>query len=126
MKLQAKLIVALVPLALVSGVGVLLLARQAIGTVLLSEVAQRAFGEVTGMAPAVSRGIRAKDEKILLPLLNAAIRETESSYAMALDTSGVVLAHTNIIEKGRTYDDPAKRCVMRSLDSSFSSMAKAI
>jgi PAS domain S-box-containing protein len=113
MRLRAKLLVVLIPLSLASGAGILLMARRAVGTVLIDSVAQRAFVGITGLAPALSNGMRAKDERIILPLLNAALRETGASYAMALDVSGVVLAHTNIVEKGKTYGDPATR---RALD----------
>ena len=113
MKLQTKLLAVMLSLSLLSGAGILLLARQAIGTVLISGTAQRAFSGVSGMAPAVGQGMRARNEKALLPLLNAARRETQASYALALDTSGAVLAHTNVIEKGKTYGDPATRRALR-------------
>ena len=106
MRLQTKVLAVLAPLALMSSGFVLLMSRRAVNTVLLQGVAERGLLALTDAMPHINAGVRAGDEKTLLPLLNDALQRLHAPYALALDARGKVLAHTNVMEKGKKYGDP--------------------
>lgn len=109
MRLQAKVLSASSFLALIAAGSVLFLSKEAINTILIQGVADRGFLETAEMTPKMSPGMGKMDEKILLPLLHDAAARTHASYAMVLDSRGTVIAHTNVIEKGKIYSDPFTR-----------------
>ncbi len=105
MKLQSQFSLALLPLLLITGGGVTWLAKKAVHKIVLEEVAGRAQGPLKDLAAASAAGFETKSEDQLLPLLSAALVREEAAYAIALDAEGHVLAHTNVLEKGKTYGD---------------------
>ena len=56
--------------------------------------------------------MRTGEEKTLLPLLNSAHVQLRALYVAALAPDGTVLAHTNVVEKGRIYTDPDTRQIL--------------
>jgi PAS domain S-box-containing protein len=56
-------------------------------------------------ASVTAAGFEAKSEKMLLPHLKRLQIVTGAVYAMALDPRGLVLAHTEVSQKGRRYND---------------------
>ncbi|MEK7691792.1 MAG: PAS domain S-box protein, partial [Bdellovibrionota bacterium] len=106
MKLQNRIFLVLLPIASLSGALILFLSKQSIKTILFESVAQRGLLQLKDLSEEVRAGQKLKDERELWPLLNAVAFQTGASYAMALDASGVVLVHTNIVEKGKKYSDP--------------------
>lgn len=112
MKLQTKLFLVLLPVALLAGILILFLSKQSVNSILLESVAQRGLLQLGELSTKASAGMRTRDEKALLPVLNIAAGQTRASYAMALDNSGIVLAHTNILEKGKKYNDSITRRVL--------------
>jgi signal transduction histidine kinase/HAMP domain-containing protein len=106
MKLQTKVLLLLLPLTMAASALVLILSKGAISNVLVLETAKRVFLATDEISPKVNTGMRTREEKALLPLLNAAHVQLRASYAMALAPDGAVLAHTNVVEKGKIYTDP--------------------
>src|SRR5579863_3531102 len=113
MKLQGKLFLVLIPLAAASLAAVLLLSRGAVNAILLQGVGERGVSELADVSREIEAAGSIKDEKILLPILNESMSQAQASYAMVLDLNGKVLAHTNVVEKGKTYADPTARLDLR-------------
>ena len=116
MRIRTKLLVFFLPLALLS-VGVMSqLARTGVRAILEQEVEKRGISIVTGTAenPGMAAGFREGDERQLLAPLQSVLENTRALYAMALDDSGRVLAHTNVAEKGKVYTDAATVSALRS------------
>jgi hypothetical protein len=57
------------------------------------------------MVEAFRRG----DERLLLPPLQQMQANTDASYALVLGPDLRVLAHTNVVEKDKVYDDDVSR-----------------
>ncbi len=106
MKIQTQVLSVLIPLALVSGASISLLSKKSINKTLITGAAERGFEELAEIIPDVNAGMQTKNEKKLLPQLNELRYKLQALYTMAMDTSGTVLAHTNVLEKGKIYNDP--------------------
>jgi len=119
MRLQTKVLLILLPLALASGALILLLSRQAVTRILVAEVAGRGFLQLQNLSAEVVPGVTARDERALLPLLNSAAGQMRASYGMVLDPSGLVLAHTNVLQTGKRYEDPVTLRALRREQPGF-------
>ncbi len=108
MSLRTKLMLFLLPLAVVSVVMATVFSRRAAESVVSQEVIQRGFAMAAGLAHSSEtiEGFRTGSERVLLRSLQSAIEGTEALYAFALDFDGRVLSHTNVAEKGRQYQGP--------------------
>jgi PAS domain S-box-containing protein len=114
MKLQTKFLVAFVPALILSGGGMIMMAKRAVHKIILDEVAHRGWSDLQNLEEKSAEGFLQQKERLLLPLLEGTAEQSGAIYAMALNTRGRVLAHTNIIEKGRFYGDPLTRQILHS------------
>lgn len=123
MKLQTKLLAAMLTTMSLAGACIFLLARHSTNAILLEGVYREGLSQLGELSVQMSAGMRGQNEKSLLPLLSAAAGQTRAVYAVALDSSGVVLAHTNVIEKGKKYDDPVTRRTLARGEPGFEVIA---
>ncbi len=108
MRMQTKLLLFFVPLAMLFAVGMSLLSQQVVLGVIEQEVVKRGLDAVsaTVQKPAFLPGLRARDESQLLPLIQTLVSNGQGVYSLAQDGAGRVIAHTNVAEHGKLYDDP--------------------
>jgi PAS domain S-box-containing protein len=102
-KLQTKILLTVFMSATISGAFTVWFSKGIVETVVTQKMAQTGISQAVGLAESTADGFSAKDERLLLPPLQIAQRLSGAVYAAALDPAGVVLAHTNVTEKGRTY-----------------------
>ena len=116
MNIRTKILVFLLPLMLISVGTMTLFSKRAVQTVIGQEVAKRAISNAIALAqaPETILGFRTGSEKLLLPALQSVMENTETIYAMALDPAGQVLAHTNVAEKGKLYNDTVTRQALQA------------
>ncbi len=114
MKLQTKLLIFLVSMALLVGGLIIFLSQRSVHTILLEEVAKRGLLRTKDLPAATVSGFQIQSETVILPILQASLKKTGAIYAIALDPRGRVLGHTNVIETGKVYDDPVTRDALRS------------
>ena len=107
MKLQTQFALAFMPTLLLWGFGATWLARRAVHRGILASVASRGEARLGETAGSVAAGLQAGKESLLLPGLTALLAKEDAVYVMALDPQGRVLAHTNVLETGKTYRDEA-------------------
>ncbi|MFQ5598996.1 MAG: response regulator [Candidatus Krumholzibacteriia bacterium] len=107
MTLRTKILLFVLPLIAVSVVTMTQFSRWAVENVITREVVKSGLSLVSTVstAPDVIRGLQSHDESLLLPSLQSLVEGSSAVYAIALDRSGRVLAHTNVVEKGKRYDD---------------------
>jgi PAS domain S-box-containing protein len=104
MKLQTQFTLAFVPLLVLAGIGTTVTARKAVHKAIVEEMGDRGgavLSEIASRIPPLEKS----RERDLLPLLTAALTREGASYVMVLDPTGNVVAHTDIIEKGKHYTD---------------------
>ncbi|MFA6029710.1 MAG: ATP-binding protein [Elusimicrobiota bacterium] len=123
MKLQTKILGGLLVLQLLSFLPIVYFSQKAVHAVLIDELTQLSLSKSSDFGVQASAGVAAADEKRLLPILQDAAKELKASYVLALDPSGRVLAHTNVVEAGRIYDDPQTRAAL-SADKPLSHWAR--
>ncbi|MBI5630548.1 MAG: HAMP domain-containing protein [Elusimicrobia bacterium] len=114
MSLRSKMVLLFLPLFLFCAGLLLWLSHRAVHQALLKEVKARGLWKLEAMAAATAAGFRDRDEQKLLPGLQSGQETAGGAYAMALDPSGLVLAHTNVIEKGRRWRDAEASRVLAS------------
>lgn len=104
MRLKTKILLALAPLCLATAALVVLLAGNATRRILTDELAQRVLGREAGTDDALAAAMSAGRETDVLPHLQRLADRSRAAYAGALSPSGVVVAHTNVVETGRRHD----------------------
>jgi PAS domain S-box-containing protein len=109
MKLQSQFALAFMPTLLLSGIGTTWLAKRAVHRAILSAEVSRGEARLSETAGTVAEGLEAGNESLLLPGITALLAKEDAVYVMALDPLGRVLAHTNVLETGKTYLDEATR-----------------
>lgn len=114
MKLQTKLLIFLAAMALLVGGLILFLSQRSVHTILVEEVAKRGLLKTKDLPAEAVLGFQTQNEGAILPILQASLDETGAVYAIALDPNGRVLAHTNVVETGKTYTDRATLEALRS------------
>jgi signal transduction histidine kinase len=114
MRLQTKLLIFLASMAFLVGGLILFLSHRSVHTILVEEVAKRGLLKTKDLPTEAGSGFQTQSETAILPILQASLEQTGAIYAMALDPKGRVLAHTNVVETGKTYTDPATREALRS------------
>jgi PAS domain S-box-containing protein len=109
MKLRSKLVLFLLPQAVLSVVAMTWFSNHVARTVITQEVAKRGHSILGSMAQSadIIASFRGRDENGLLNGLQTAMRANGAAYGVALDLHGEVLAHTNVLERGKFYDDEA-------------------
>ncbi|MCB4756606.1 MAG: PAS domain S-box protein [Elusimicrobia bacterium] len=105
MKLVPKLTLFFIPLALMVVGTVLYFSRAQVHKVMIGEVEKRSLTLAQDTARSLGGNIESRNESAILPPLQQLKEQTGGTYAMALDQTGKVLAHTNVVEKDKTYTD---------------------
>ena len=116
MKLQTKILVISFALAVLLGAPVLWTLNSAVHDILIQDVEKHTFLNVQDLAEEAGMlaGFQSRSEQQLLPHLQAAQERVAASFVVALDPQGEVIAHTNVSEKGKRYDDALTRRALRS------------
>jgi len=114
MRLHVKVLIFLLLTALIFGSGVILFSKKAVYDILIGEAGKRGLLKTRDLPTATASGFRSASEPMLLPALQKSLEETGALYAMALDQKGRVLAHTNVVEKGKIYRDRATTDALQS------------
>lgn len=112
MRLQSKILLYFLFVALFSVGAMILLSKKALRSTVVQEVARRGLIKAEDMVDTLGRGFETRQERLLLPHLYAEQERTGAAYIMALDPEGRVLAHTNVAEKDKTYHDPVTREIL--------------
>jgi PAS domain S-box-containing protein len=106
-KLTTKVILFLLVLGLISGSLIIGLTWKVVRSTQEKTLMDVGLEKATDLAEVTSQGFELKSESILLPLLQAGQKASiDADYVAALDNEGRVLAHTNVAEKDKVYDDP--------------------
>ena len=108
MRITEKILLVFIPAFLLSVVSTTLVSKHAVRRVLIQNVA-RSGNAITlnlGQSPELVDSFRRGDERGLLAPLQRMHERQDVLYAMVLDRGGAVLAHTNVVEKGKIYSDP--------------------
>ena len=108
MRIKTRILVYFLPLVLVSIWVMAWVSKRAVETVITEESAKRELTIAKNLAeePGIVLGLRTGSEKLILPILQSAMENTDLVYAIALGPKGEVLAHTNVAETGKVYVDP--------------------
>lgn len=115
MRLQQKVLAVGLPAAVVAGALLATLSRQATESIMIREAAQRVLPQAADAAARLSKAAASGREALLLPRVQEIQAFSGAAYAAVAAPDGRVLAHTNVLEKGRRRADPASR---RALDAS--------
>ena len=119
MKLKTKLIGFLVLLTLFWGGSIIYFSKRGVHGILVGEVAKRGILKTTHLPEQIAPAFRKGDEDLLLSLLQTAMGRTDAIYAVALGPTGRVLAHSNVVEKGKMYTDSATQAALRSSEPGY-------
>ncbi|HAF95324.1 MAG: hypothetical protein A2X34_02085 [Elusimicrobia bacterium GWC2_51_8] len=114
MKLLTKLLLFFVPLTLFLVGAAVIISGKGIHSILVDEVNNRGLAQISGNTKAFSMAFESGTEAALLPLLQSLKEQLHGVQAAALDQTGRVLAHTNVMEKGKTYSDALTTGMLRS------------
>lgn len=109
MKIQTQILVSCIPLSLAAGVAMTELSRSAVKKIVLAELSQRGAAKAVDLAAQAAPGVEAEKESMLVPLLQSAIDGAGAAYAFVTDPQGRVLAHSDLAEKDKVYQDPLTR-----------------
>jgi PAS domain S-box-containing protein len=112
LRLKAKILLAFVPLSIIAAGLIVTLERCAVQRVLFDQIAADALDEVAEVAPTFTAAVSARREDLLLPRLQVLGERVHAFDVVALDTAGLVLAHTNVVERGKTYRDADTRAAL--------------
>ena len=107
MKLQTKFLIFFISLFLLLGGLIIFLSKRAVHSVLLQEVEKRALLNEVNLPSEMTMSYRTGDEDLILSLLQLTLKRSGAVYAISLNQEGRVLAHTNVVEKGKIYRDDA-------------------
>lgn len=119
MKLRLKLLVFFIPLYLITVVVMTVLVRYGVQTIVVHGVSERGLSVASAVTPEALEGFRSGDEARLLPYLQAVQENVQAVYAMALAPNGRVLAHTNVVEAGQTYQDSTTRVALQATETTY-------
>ena len=112
MRLKAKVLLTFVPLSLLTAVFIVTLERRAVHRILFNSLADDAVHDAADLSSDVAGVIATRREALVLPYLQTLVERTRASYAVVLDTAGYVVAHTNVVEHGKTYRDADTRAAL--------------
>jgi PAS domain S-box-containing protein len=122
MRLKAKVLLAFVPLSLLTAALVVALERRAVHRILFDELAAGAVQDSKEISSDVAGAFATRRESLILPYLQTLVERTHASYAVALDTAGCVVAHTNVVEHGKIYRDADTRAALASDQAGFQNL----
>ncbi len=103
MRLQSKIALIFLPLAAAAGWAIIMLSRGVVRSIVTREVADRGWNAENDLAQELIPAFEARSELKLLPRLQASLESAGASYALAVDAQGVILAHTDVAQKGGVY-----------------------
>jgi signal transduction histidine kinase len=109
LRLQQKVLAVSLPAAIAAGAFRAAVARQATESIMIGEVARRIAPQAVDAAARIAPAAVAGREAVLLPQLQAIQAFSGAVHAEVVSLDGRVLAHTNVLEKGRRRDDPPAR-----------------
>ena len=116
MRITEKLLLVFIPTFLLSVVTMTLFSRRAVEEALIQSVVKSGhaisinLSQSQGMVRSFANG----NESLLLPPLLQMLESTGALYGMVLDPESRVLAHTNVVEKGKVYSDHVTMDAVRS------------
>ena len=118
MRLRTKILLFYLPLILLSVGAMTLFAQRGVQNIVEQGVAKGGLSVASGAVqnPEMMSGFRERSEPRLLPLLQAILVQTQALHVIALDPAGQVLAHTNVGERGKAYQDPVTVEALQSPD----------
>jgi len=107
MKLQPKILSLVFSLAVLSAGLVVWMAKRSVDIILTRQVIQMGLAEATQLADVMENDFQNQSEISMLIKLQSSQSTTHADHVMVLNQSGMVLAHTDVSERGRIYKDPA-------------------
>ncbi len=116
MRLQEKTLAVALPVALIGGSLLAIVSRRVTESIMTREAARRILPQAQDAAARMSPASATGREELLLPRVQAVQAFSGAVYAAVVSSSGVVLAHTNVLEKGRRRADPATLAALASAD----------
>jgi PAS domain S-box-containing protein len=119
MKLGLKLLIFFVPLYLVAVVAMTVLVHYGVQAIVVQGVSERGLSVATAINAEALNGFRVGNEENLLPYLQAVQENAQALYAIALTPNGRVLAHTNVVEVGQTYQDATTVFALQASETVF-------
>lgn len=119
MKLLAKLTLFFVPLTLLVTGGVIVFSEAQVHKILIGEVERHGLASAKNAAVMLEKSVKSQDESAILSALQKLRDLTSGSYVVVLDRSGTVLAHTNVAESGKIYNDTLTIEAMQSNEPRF-------
>lgn len=115
MRLQQKVLAVGLPAAIAAGALLATFSRRATESIMIREAASRIMPQAEDAAARLSPAASAGSESLLLPRLQAIQAFSGAAYAAVVTPDGRVLAHTNVLEKGRLRSDlPAREALAAS------------
>ncbi|MBI5201543.1 MAG: HAMP domain-containing protein [Elusimicrobia bacterium] len=106
MTLYPKLLALIIPVALISSLSIISYSKTATHTALVSGLEDGVLGARGRWNDAVAAGLAARDERALLPVLQAYQRDHAGAYALVTDDEGRIVGHTNVALVGQVRRDP--------------------
>ncbi len=119
MRLQTKVLIFFILVSVSSAGLVIWFSMDVVHTIQMEEVFKRGLLETRDLPAVTAAGFRAGNEPSLLLALQAGLEHTGAVYGMALDPTGRVLAHTNVVEKGKVYRDSVTTSALRATQPSY-------
>ena len=116
MRITEKLLLVFIPTFLLSVVTMTLFSRRAVEEALIQSVVKsgHAMSINLNQSQGMVRSFAMGNESLLLPPLQQMLESTGALYGMILDPDSRVLAHTNVVEKGKVYSDHVTMDAVRS------------
>ncbi len=112
MKLQTKILALSLPLAAAGSLFVSAMGRRVTQSVMVEELGRRIRPQIEDSASRIAVDLQMAREQGLLAGLQSIQAFSGANYAEALTVSGTVVAHTNVLEKGKQRTDMAIRQAM--------------
>jgi PAS domain S-box-containing protein len=106
-RLQQKVLAVALPAALVVGVLLATVSRRGTESIMIREAARRVLPQAEDAARRIAPAAATGREELLLPQVLAIQAFSGAAYAAVVSPDGLVLAHTNVLEKGRRRADAA-------------------
>jgi len=114
LRLQEKTLAVALPVALIGGSLLAIVSRRVTESIMTRAAARRVLPQAEDAAARMSPAAASGREELLLPRVQAVQAFSGAVYAAVVSSSGVVLAHTNVLEKGRRRADPAALAALAS------------
>ena len=125
MKLLVKILLFFIPLTILLVGAAILASRSGLHNILVEEVYNRGLAQAAGDMQIFSKAFESGTETALFPPLQDLKDQTQGAQVAALNRTGRVLAHTNVMEKNKVYADaPTTRMLRSDLPVSYETAVK--